>query len=125
MLNQISKKIFKKSNKNPTFSYITKFYQVFTIKMSSRNYGSGQRNYRQRNYRRTRQFMANNTRLINNLVTINRIARITSQITNNSNNSLESFDFENCFFNGTNFNNNNDFESLILPAGCSSSSAFP
>ncbi|PKC65322.1 hypothetical protein RhiirA1_461207 [Rhizophagus irregularis] len=90
--------------------------------MSSRNYGQ----------RGTSQFInvANNTnnvninrnrvaqiRLINNSSTIDRIARInTPQITNNST--------ENDFFNGTSFYDNNSFESLILPAGCSTTSSF-
>uniref|UniRef100_U9TBG3 Uncharacterized protein n=1 Tax=Rhizophagus irregularis (strain DAOM 181602 / DAOM 197198 / MUCL 43194) TaxID=747089 RepID=U9TBG3_RHIID len=89
--------------------------------MSSRNYGQ----------HGTSQFInvANNTnnvninrnrvaqiRPINNSSTIDRIARInTPQITNNS--------IENDFFNGTNFYDNNSFESLILPAGCSATSS--
>ncbi|GBB89644.1 hypothetical protein RclHR1_01640006 [Rhizophagus clarus] len=44
--------------------------------------------------------------------TIGRIAQIiTPQITDNP--------IENGFFNGTSFHDNNSFESLILPAGCS------
>jgi hypothetical protein len=51
-------------------------------------------------------------RPINNFSTIDRIARITTpQITNNP--------IENDFFNGASFYDNNDFESLILPAGFS------
>ncbi|CAB4428430.1 unnamed protein product [Rhizophagus irregularis] len=89
--------------------------------MSSRNYGQ----------RGTSRFInvANNTnnvninrnrvaqiRPINNSNTIDRIALInTPQITNNS--------IENDFFNGTSFYDNNSFESLILPAGCSTTSS--
>jgi hypothetical protein len=55
-------------------------------------------------------------RPINNSCTIDRIARITTpQITNNP--------IENDFFNGTSFYDNNSFESLILPAGCSVTSS--
>uniref|UniRef100_U9TVT3 Uncharacterized protein n=1 Tax=Rhizophagus irregularis (strain DAOM 181602 / DAOM 197198 / MUCL 43194) TaxID=747089 RepID=U9TVT3_RHIID len=55
-------------------------------------------------------------RPINNSNTIDRIVRITTpQITNNS--------IENDFFNGTSFHDNNSFESLILPAGCSATSS--
>lgn len=54
----------------------------------------------------------NNARLIDNSDTINRIARLTTpQITNNS--------FGNNLFNGTSFNDDNSFASLILPAGIS------
>src|SRR5439155_1200631 len=58
-------------------------------------------------------------RLINNNNTLVRIARIAMpQITNNP--------FENNFFNGTNFQDDNSLESLILPAGWfGSSSLFP
>ena len=89
--------------------------------MSPRNYGPDQRNHRQRSYysrRRLRRFInARNSRLINNVNTIVRIAQITTpQITNNP--------LEYSFFNGTIFDNNNDFESLILPAGCLPSSSF-
>ena len=84
----------------------------------SRNYEPGQRYYRQRNYRRRFVNMKNNgrnSRLINNTNTIDRIVRInTPQITNNS--------LSNNFLNGTSFyDNNNSFESLILPAGFSTS----
>jgi hypothetical protein len=49
--------------------------------------------------------------------TLDRIAQITApQITNNP--------FEDNIFNGTNFDNNNGFESLILPAGCLRPSSF-
>ena len=48
---------------------------------------------------------------INNSRTIDRIARIA--LTQNTSNS-----FENDFFNGTRFHDDNSFESLILPAGC-------
>ncbi|CAB4428387.1 unnamed protein product [Rhizophagus irregularis] len=55
-------------------------------------------------------------RPINNSNTIDRIVRITTpQITNNS--------IEYDFFNGTSFHDNNSFESLILPAGCSATSS--
>ncbi|CAG8499695.1 20488_t:CDS:2 [Rhizophagus irregularis] len=89
--------------------------------MSSRNNGQ----------RRTSRFvnMTNNVnnidtnqnrvaqiRPINNSTTIDRIARMTTpQITNNP--------IENDFFNGTSFYDNNNFESLILPTGCSVSSS--
>ncbi|RIA90343.1 hypothetical protein C1645_823475 [Glomus cerebriforme] len=54
---------------------------------------------------------------INNTNTLDRIARITTpqQTINNS--------FESAFFNGTKFDDNNSFESLILPAGCSGPSS--
>ena len=49
--------------------------------------------------------------LINNHVTIDRIARITTpQITSNP--------FENDFFNGASFHCSNSLESSILPTGC-------
>ena len=49
--------------------------------------------------------------LINNSNMMERITRIPSlQITSNL--------LEEDFFNGAKFNNNNDFESLILPSGC-------
>jgi len=55
---------------------------------------------------------------LNNSNTIDRIVRITTpQITNNP--------IENDFFNGKSFHDDNNFESLILPAGCSVSSLFP
>lgn len=51
-----------------------------------------------------------NVRLIDNSDTIDRIAQLTTpQITNNS--------FGNNLFNGTSFNDDNSFVSLILPAG--------
>ncbi|CAG8515990.1 7918_t:CDS:2 [Funneliformis mosseae] len=59
-------------------------------------------------------------RSINNTNTLERIARLTTQITNKP--------FENNLFNGTNFNNlnnNNNVESLILPSGCFETSSFP
>ncbi|CAB4481380.1 unnamed protein product [Rhizophagus irregularis] len=86
------------------------------------------RNYRRRIHR-TKRFNANNAnninrnrisriRLTNNTNTLDRIARIIEpQITHNL--------FEQAFFNGTNFNDTNNFESLILPAGCLPSSLFP
>jgi hypothetical protein len=44
---------------------------------------------------------------------------VIPQITNNN-------PFEEMFFKGTNFHSNkNDFESLVLPAGCSGFSTFP
>jgi len=75
------------------------------------------RKYRQRNYqrriRRTLRTNQNHIYSINNHSnTINRIVRIiTPQITVSS--------FENSFFNGTSFNDNNSYASLILPAGFS------
>jgi hypothetical protein len=76
------------------------------------------RNFRQRiNKRRTRRSsqFANQDRVlrINNATTINRIVRITiPQITEDL--------IVNNFFNGSNFHDSNDnFESLILPAGSS------
>ena len=89
------------------------------------------RNNRQRNCRRRKRRMlrfilttANidqNSILRINSNTINRFARIiTPQISNNS--------FENDFFNGTSFREDESLESLeilMLPAGCSVSSLFP
>lgn len=80
------------------------------------------RNYRRRIHR-TKRFNANNINRnriprIRNTNTLDRIARIiVPQITHNP--------FEQTFFNGTNFNDTNNFESLILPAGCLPSSLFP
>lgn len=76
---------------------------------------------RQRNYRRTPR----RARIINNVNnargnpnTIGRIVRlITPQIARNS--------LESNFFNGTKFHDDNSLESLILPAGCSTTSLFP
>ncbi|RIA95196.1 hypothetical protein C1645_817041 [Glomus cerebriforme] len=98
--------------------------------MSSSNYGS--RNNNQRTPRALQPInMTHNTnninqnhvsvvlqiRFLNNSNTINLISRITThQISDNS--------LENDFFNGTNFDNNNNFESLILPAGSSPTSSF-
>jgi len=89
--------------------------------MSPRNYG--QRSYK----RRTRgtsygnninQNRISQIRRLNNSNTIDRIVRITTpQITNDV--------IKNDFFNGTSFQDNNSFESLTLPAGCSISSSFP
>jgi hypothetical protein len=59
----------------------------------------------------------NNVRFIDNSDTIGRIARLTtSQITNNL--------FENNLLNGTSFNDDNSFVSLILPAGVLYNSLF-
>jgi hypothetical protein len=89
----------------------------FFIKMPSKNYRPGQRSYKRRSYaRRTRRFMTNNARLINNTDTIIQIVRMSPQVTNNP--------FANNFFNGTSFGYNNSFESLILPSGWLTSS-FP
>jgi len=53
---------------------------------------------------------------INNANTLDQIARISiPQITNNP--------LEQNFFNGVNFDDNNDLEYLILPAGCFSGSS--
>jgi hypothetical protein len=89
--------------------------------MSPRNYGPGQRSYRQRSYRRQFINMTNqarnprNFRLINDHV--NTIIQITTpQICNNP--------FEDSLFNGTNISSNNSFETLILPVG-NSFSLFP
>ncbi|GBB97467.1 hypothetical protein RclHR1_00030024 [Rhizophagus clarus] len=63
------------------------------------------------------QNRASRVRRIDNTSTLDNIIRINNtQVTNNS--------FENEFFNGTNFDDNNTFESLILPAGFLGSSSF-
>jgi hypothetical protein len=82
------------------------------------------RNYNRRTRRTSRLInMANNAnninrninhisriRVLNNVDTLYRIVRInTPQITNNS--------LQDSFFNGTTFNNSDNFESLILPSG--------
>jgi hypothetical protein len=76
-----------------------------------------------RGSRRTRRTLRisqyHNSRIfpINNINIISRISQMPiPQITNNP--------FENDFFNGTNFQETNGLESLILPAGCGSSSFF-
>lgn len=65
------------------------------------------------------QFTDNTNQQVHNSETIKMIAQlVVPQITNNSQ--------VNTFFNGTKFHDKNDFESLILPAGCSgSTSTFP
>ncbi|GBB91072.1 hypothetical protein RclHR1_01820001 [Rhizophagus clarus] len=61
---------------------------------------------------------ANHLRFVNNLSTIDQIARLTTrQITNDP--------LENDFFNGVENFYDNSLESLILPAGCSGSLSFP
>ena len=66
--------------------------------------------------------LANNSDNTNQQINDDNIKRViqlvTPQITNNP--------YEDKFFNGTEFHNKNDTESLILPAGCSgSTSTFP
>ena len=84
-------------------------------------------NYMPRNYERRARRMLRfinqrrisriRIRLMNNSNTIDRLVQITTpQITNNV--------FENDFFNGTSFHDNNSVETLILPAGCSGNSIF-
>ncbi|GBC08573.1 hypothetical protein RclHR1_08230004 [Rhizophagus clarus] len=83
-----------------------------------------QTNYNQRT-RGTSRFVCQNqiqnqnrnSQIINSNTT-DQIAQInTPQITNNL--------FVNDFFNGTKFHDDNSFESLILPAGSSTTSSFP
>ena len=94
--------------------------------MESKNY--------ERRVRGTSRFIANNANnskrnckrnrvsrfcLINNAITLERIARINiPQI-------IVGNPLANDFFNGTNFGSNNNFESLILPSGTPSSTFSP